>query len=69
MDADQEYVELIDDERGGRDKRGQPAKLRRYKDDAYRYAARRHFDNVRRQVDAARRQFDAALTTSVTVQP
>lgn len=36
MDNDKEYVEVFDDEGGARDKRGGPAQLRRYKDDAYR---------------------------------
>ena len=38
MDMDEEYVEVYEDDRGGRDKKGRPNKLRRYKDDSYRYA-------------------------------
>ncbi len=42
MDSDKEYVEVFEDEGGGRDKRGRPAQLRRYKDDAYRSATHMH---------------------------
>ena len=42
MDSDKEYVEVFDDEGGARDKRGRPAQLRRYKDDAYRSATHTH---------------------------
>jgi hypothetical protein len=42
MDSDKEYVEVFDDEGGDRDKRGRPAQLRRYKDDAYRSATHMH---------------------------
>ena len=37
MDTNREYVEVYNDERGKTDKRGRASKLRRYKDDAYRY--------------------------------
>lgn len=38
VDMDEEYVEVFEDDRGGRDKKGRPNKLRSYKDDSYRYA-------------------------------
>ena len=38
VDMDEEYVEVFEDDRGGRDKKGRPDKLRSYKDDSYRYA-------------------------------
>lgn len=42
MDSDKEYVEVFEDEGGAQDKRGRPAQLRRYKDDAYRSALSTH---------------------------
>ncbi len=47
MDSDKEYVEVFDDEGGARDKRGRPAQLRRYKDDAYRSATHTHLHSAR----------------------
>lgn len=43
VDQDKDYVEVVDDESGAKDRRGQPAKLRRYKDDAYRSTLTRWF--------------------------